>query len=130
MVPRDLLMPVSGKISAISKDWASYYDHDYEVCKPYSYSVWLEDPDIKLEVVPGEKTSFYQIAWNKKEPKHLMLAVTTSGEMKIAGNNTVEGYEVYSENVKVFFCIKTSKSFVSDSSWNAGTITAEGVQFR
>src|SRR5512147_581341 len=27
-----LLMPVSGKITASPKLWASYYDHDYEVC--------------------------------------------------------------------------------------------------
>jgi len=114
-----LLMPLSGKIQGIRKDWASYYDHDNEVCKPYYYSVWLEDPDINLELAISGRCSFYQIAWNRKDTKRLMLAVTTKGEIRVTDNNTIEGYEVYSDNVKVFFCIKTSRSFASDSLWNA-----------
>jgi predicted alpha-1,2-mannosidase len=122
-----LLMPVSGKISDDTRSWASYYDHDFEICKPYYYSVWLEDPDISLELTPGEKTSFYQIAWNRNEPKHLMLAATAPGAMTLKDNNTVEGYEIYSENVKVFFCIKTSRDFSADSLWNAGNKSEWGV---
>ena len=67
-------MPVSGKASADQKMWQSYYDHDYEVCTPYYYSVWLEDPDINLEFTVAEKSSYYQIAWNKNEPKHMIRA--------------------------------------------------------
>jgi hypothetical protein len=44
-----LLMPSSGRISADTERWQSYYDHDYEVCTPYYYYVWLEDPDVDLE---------------------------------------------------------------------------------
>jgi predicted alpha-1,2-mannosidase len=121
-----LLMPVSGKIPATLDNWASYYDHDNEICRPYYYSVWLEDPDINLEFTIAEKSSFYRFAWNRNAPKHLMLAVTTSGVINVPDNNTVEGYEVYSANVKVFFYIKTSKAFASDSLWNAESKPAEG----
>ena len=114
-----LLMPVSGKISAIRRNWASYYDHDFEECKPYYYSVWLEDHDINLELTISERSSFYQVEWNRNEPKHLMLAVTAKGVINVTDNNTVEGYEVYSDNVKVFFYIKTNKSFLSGSLLNA-----------
>ena len=110
-----LLMPVSGNLSADKKSRASYYDHDYEICRPYYYSVWLEDPDINLEFTIGEKSSFYQVEWNRDEPKHIILALTSRGVIKAADNNTVEGYEDYSENIKVYFCIKTAKNFTSDS---------------
>ncbi len=113
-----LLMPVAGKISSERKEWASYYDHDFEVCKPYYYSVWLEDPDINMELTVGERSSFYRIAWNRNEPKYLMLAVTGRGEINVPDNNTVEGYEVYTGNVNVYFYIKTDRSFSSDSLWN------------
>jgi predicted alpha-1,2-mannosidase len=110
-----LLMPVSGKVSADKRSWASYYDHDYEICKPYYYSVWLEDPDISLEFTIGEKSSYYRVAWNRDDTKHLILALTAPGMMKVIDNNTVEGYEVYSDNVRVYFCIKTARGFTSDT---------------
>ena len=53
-----LLMPAAGKVSNDRRTWLSYYDHDYEVCTPYYYSVWLEDPDVNLEFTVAEKSSF------------------------------------------------------------------------
>jgi predicted alpha-1,2-mannosidase len=122
-----LLMPVSGNITADRKQWASYYDHDYEQCKPYGYSVWLEEPDINLELVAGEKSAFYRIGWNKSGSHRLMLAVTTDGAIQVTDNNTISGYEVYSENVNVYFCIKTEKSFVADTLWSADGKSGKGL---
>lgn len=116
-----LLMPTAGKTSNDRKAWQSYYDHDYEICTPYYYSVWLEDSDVNLEFTVAEKSSFYQIAWNGKEQKNLMLAITTTGSLNVADKNTIEGYELYSNKVKVFFYIKTDKSFTSDPELNAGS---------
>ncbi len=110
-----LLMPTAGKITGDRKKWQSYYDHDYEVCTPYYYSVWLEDPDINMEFTVAEKSSFYQIVWNKNEQKNLMLAVTTRGLLNVVNKSTIEGYEVYNNKVKVFFCIRTDRNFSTDS---------------
>jgi predicted alpha-1,2-mannosidase len=122
-----LLMPVAGKIPSDRKEWASYYDHDHEVCKPYYYSVWLENPDINLELAVGERSSFYRIGWNRNDAKHLMLNITTSGHFNIPDHNTVEGYEIYTDNVKVYFCIKTERGFSSDSLWNEEGRYAEDI---
>lgn len=110
-----LLMPTSGSASGERRLWQSYYDHDYEVTTPYYYSVWLEDPDINLEFTVADKSSFYQISWNKTEQKNLMLGVTATGSLKVTGNNTVEGFELYRNKVRVYFYIKTEKSFSADS---------------
>jgi predicted alpha-1,2-mannosidase len=109
-----LLMPTSGKITTDKNSWQSYYDHDYEVCTPYYYSTWLKDPDVDIAFTVTEKSSFYQISWNKTEQKNLMLAVTGQGLVNVVDNNTIEGYEVYRDKVKVFFYIKTDKSFSYD----------------
>lgn len=106
-----LLMPTSGPVSTDANSWQSYYDHDYEICKPYCYSVWLQDPDIDLKFTVSEKSSFYQIAWNKKEQKNLMLSLTGRGEVNVIDNNTVEGFEIYKSKVRVFFYVKTDKDF-------------------
>lgn len=122
-----IIMPTSGEISKDQKKWQSYYDHDYEVCTPYFYSVWLEDPDIDLEFTVTEKSSFYRILWNKNEQKNLMMAVTTKGSLNVIDKNTVEGYEVYQNKVKVFFYLKTEKSFTSDSIWDSANNSATGI---
>ena len=124
-----LLMPTSGRRSANAEMWKSYYDHDYEVCTPYYYSVWLEDPDINLEFTVSEKSSFYRILWNKKEQKNLMLAITTKGSINVIDNNTVKGYELYHDKIKVFFYLKTEKSFVSDSIWDSANNSFSGIAF-
>ena len=122
-----LLMPSRGKITDDQEKWQSYYDHDYEVCTPYYYSVWLKDPDINLEFAVTEKSSFYRILWNKNDRKNLMLAVTTKGSIKIIDKNTLEGYEVYQNKVKVFFYLKTEKYFTSDSIWDSSNNSATGI---
>jgi len=122
-----LLMPSSGKRAADPELWQSYYDHDYEVCTPYYYSVWLEDPDINLEFTVSEKSSFYRFSWNKKEQKTLSMAVKTNGLFKVIDHNTVEGYEVYHDKIKVFFYLKTEKSFVSDSISDSSNHFATGI---
>jgi len=123
-----LLMPTSGKISPDEKTWQSYYDHDYEVCTPYYYSAWLENPDINLEFTVAEKSSFYRIAWNKKDQKNLMLAVTSKGSINVLDNNTVEGYELYRNKIKVFFYLKTEQTFSSDTIWDYNQNSAKGIE--
>jgi predicted alpha-1,2-mannosidase len=115
-----LMMPISGKITFDRKKWASYYDHDFEVCKPYYYSVWLEDPDINLEFTVAEKSSFYRISWNKNEQKNLMLALTNRGRLNVTGSNSVEGYEIYRDKVKVYFCLITDRSFSNEFNSDTG----------
>jgi predicted alpha-1,2-mannosidase len=129
-----LLMPTLGSVTADRKKWESYYDHDFETCTPYFYSVWLEDPDVNLEFTVAEKSSYYRIAWNRTGQKNIMLAATSDGSIKIIDKNTVEGYEVYQNKVKVYFYLKTEKSFASDSIWNtpdnqsAGKSGIEGLK--
>jgi predicted alpha-1,2-mannosidase len=122
-----LLMPSSGKQTTDPESWQSYYDHDYEVCTPYYYSVWLEDPDINLEFTVAEKSSFYRFSWNKRDQKNLSMALNTKGLIKVTDNNTVEGYEVYHDNIKVFFYLKTEKSFVSESVSDSLSHSTTGV---
>jgi putative alpha-1,2-mannosidase len=56
-----------------------------------------------------------------------MLALNTTGSFNVIDINTVEGYEMYQNKVKIFFYLKTEKSFVSDSIWDKDNISATGV---
>ncbi|MGD0757002.1 MAG: GH92 family glycosyl hydrolase, partial [Bacteroidales bacterium] len=79
------------------------------------------------EFTVAEKSSFYRILWNKNDIKNLMLAITTRGSINIIDKNTVEGYELYQNRIKVFFHIKTDKSFTSDSLWDSDNKSATGI---
>ena len=63
-----------------------------------------------------------------------MLAITTRGRFNVIDNNTIEGYELYDNKVKVYFYIKSERSFSSDSLFkegdfvNTGTGVLEGEQ--
>jgi predicted alpha-1,2-mannosidase len=122
-----LIIPTGGKMKSDPELWQSYYDHDYEVCTPYYYSVWLQDPDINLELTVAEKASFYRIQWNKNDRKNLMMSVNTTGLIKVIDNNTVEGYEVYQDRIKVYFYMKTEQSFESDSIWDSSHNSQTGA---
>ena len=122
-----LLMPTSGKRLTDPEMWKSYYDHDYEICTPYYYSVWLEDPDINLEFTVAEKSSFYRLQWNKHDNKNLMMAINTTGSIKVVDKNTVEGYEIYQNKIKVFFYLKSEKNFAADSLWDSNGKSSTGI---
>jgi len=113
-----ILMATSGKLKGNPGDWQSYYDHDFEICKPYYYSVWLEDPDINLEFTVSERASFYRINWNKPGQKNLVLSVNAGGKIAVTDKNTIEGYDIYDNSIKVYFCFRTEKSFINDTVWN------------
>jgi predicted alpha-1,2-mannosidase len=110
-----LLMPTAGKISFERDKWQSNYNHDFETTSPYYYSVWLKDADVNLDFTVGSKTAFFQVEWNKDSQKNLMVGVNTSGEIKVVDSNTIEGYELYRDKVKVFFCLKTDRDFIADT---------------
>jgi len=122
-----LLMPYSGATASDQQEIQSYYDHDYETCKPYYYAVWLQDPDINLEFTVSDKSSFYRIAWNKTEQKNLMLSVQTRGLIRVIDKNTVEGYEIYEDRIKVYFYLKCEKGFVADSLWDSSNNSVKGI---
>jgi len=122
-----LLMPCSGAINHDPLRLQSYYDHDYETCKPYYYSVWLRDPDINLEFTVAEKSSFYRIEWNKNEQKNLILSVQTRGLIRVIDKNTVEGYEIYDNKIKVYFYLKSEKDFIADSLWDSNNNSTTGI---
>jgi len=113
-----LLMPTTGNMEQNRNKWKSYYDHDFETCTPYYYSVWLKDPDINLEFTVAEKSVFYQIDWNKNDNKNVMLALVSKGNFTIKDEYTIEGYEMFGENIKVSFYIQTNKKIISNSFWS------------
>ena len=51
------LMPVTGGKKFLQNERGSWFSHKAETAKPYYYSVYLADHDVKTEFTPTERTS-------------------------------------------------------------------------
>lgn len=91
-------------VTAASWKEKSTYDYDLEITRPWYYSTYLIDNDIKVEFVPGKKTGFYKFQFPAKSEKAILLDVYNNGqsEYKFISDHELTGVETYHENVKVY----------------------------
>jgi predicted alpha-1,2-mannosidase len=69
------------------------YDHDFEVTKPWYYSVQLPDDKVLLEYTAGERTGIYRFTFPKGVQKNLLLShYYTGGKYDFSGNS-ISGIE-------------------------------------
>ena len=74
------------------KSWQSPVAYDHEKPTPYHYSVWLEEPGVKLEFAPGERSGFFRFTGKSGAPT-VLLANRQGGELTAAGPQSVSGVE-------------------------------------
>ncbi len=60
-------------------------DHDLEIVKPWFYSTYLIDDDIRVSFTPGEKCAIYKIDFPSAEKKNILIQ--GKGEMKCSVND-------------------------------------------
>jgi predicted alpha-1,2-mannosidase len=70
-------------------------DHDLEIVKPWFYSTYLIDDDIRVSFTPGEKCAVYKIDFPETDKKNILIQ--GKGEMKSAVNNG--GSFTFEENI-------------------------------
>jgi predicted alpha-1,2-mannosidase len=84
------LQATTGAVDA--KSWTTPITYDHEKPTPYHYSVWLEEPALKLEFAPGERTGIFRFTARDGAPV-VLLATRKEGEMAIAGAQSISGIE-------------------------------------
>lgn len=98
------IKPFSGVLNADSWKDKMTYDHDLEVNRPWYYSTFLVDTDIKVEFVPGKKTGIFKFEFPKGSAKSILFNVYNNGEseFKFISKRELTGLETYHGNVKVY----------------------------
>lgn len=70
------------------------YDHDFEVTRPWYYSVQLPDDNVLTEYTAGEKTGIYRFTFPKNVQKNLLLShYYAGGTYEFIGDNAIIGTE-------------------------------------
>jgi predicted alpha-1,2-mannosidase len=88
------LQATTGAVDA--KSWTTPITYDHEKPTPYHYSVWLEEPALKLEFAPGERTGIFRFTARDRAPV-VLLATRKEGEMAVAGAQSVTGIERFKD---------------------------------
>lgn len=80
------------------------YDHDLEINRPWYYSTYLVDDDIKVEFSPGKKTGFYKFTFPENVQKSILFDVYNEGlnEFSFISATEIVGREVYHGNINVY----------------------------
>lgn len=89
-----------------ASDWNKKmtYDHDLEINRPWYYTTWLIDEEVKVEFTPGKKTGIFRFEYPENSEKGLLLSVYNGGEheYKSISKKEISGIETYNGNIKVF----------------------------
>ena len=98
------LKPSIGVLS--DKSWAAKmtYDHDLEINRPWYYSTYLVDDEVKVEFTAGKKTGFYRFSFPNVKSKAILLGVYNGGKssFNFISATEISGMETYHEDIKVF----------------------------
>ncbi len=100
------LTPYQGPEDAMRPVMA--YSYDNEDLRPYSYSVYLEEPETEVRFAPSAQSAAYELKMNGDRPSYLLLN-TRQGAVK-AENNTIRGYQQLDNNVKVYLYMETEQT--------------------
>jgi predicted alpha-1,2-mannosidase len=85
------------------------YDHDLEILKPYYYSTYFVESDIKVEFSPSNKSGFFRFTFPELTNKRLKLHINHDGLWQIVNNNTIIGIEEFEDMKAYVFCVFSQK---------------------
>lgn len=98
------LRPSIQPVSADSWKQKMAYDHDLEVLRPYYYSTYLIEDEVKVEFVPGKKAGIYRFEFPKNGHKSILFDQYNHGEAswKFEGGKEIVAREIYHDDIPIY----------------------------
>lgn len=143
------MMPTTGNVNPTlgEQHWKSTFSHDGEIVQPGYHRVFLQDYGIWVEQTCTDRVSYYKLRYTKDNISNLLLnlggylATTTMNDCRVnkVNDNEIEGsvnttgrFWGGPDNVRIFFVMKSDKSFQQLDGWNEkeilkNIITHQGV---
>jgi predicted alpha-1,2-mannosidase len=100
------------------------YDHDLEINRPWYYSTYLIDNDIKVEFTPGKKAGIFKFSFPEKGGKALILGHYNAGasDYSLGSNKELTGMETW-DGVKVYLYGTFNANSTSEKTGNKLLVT-------
>lgn len=112
------LMPVRGADKFDEESRLSWFSHQSEEARPYYYSVYLADHDIRTEIVPTERAAVLRFTFSESDESGVVVDAFDRGSYVrvMPDNRTVVGYTTRNsggvpENFRNWFVIRFDRSF-------------------
>lgn len=112
------LMPVRGADKFDEESRQSWFSHQSEEARPYYYSVYLADHDIRTEIVPTERAAVLRFTFPASDESGVVVDAFDRGSYVrvMPDNRTVVGYTTRNsggvpENFRNWFVIRFDRSF-------------------
>ena len=112
------LMAVTGELVFDQDERASWFSHKAEVARPYYYSVYLADHDVKAELAPTERAALFRFTFPDSEHSYIIVDAFDKGsyvrvipeEQKIVGYTTRNSGGV-PDNFRNYFVLEFDRPF-------------------
>ncbi len=119
------LMALTGELKFNEQERASWFSHKAETARPYYYSVYLADYDVRAEVTPTERAAMFRFTFPQTEKAYVLLDAFFKGsqvrvfpeQRKITGycRNNVGGVPANFHN---YFVLEFDTDFETTHTWN------------
>lgn len=98
------LKPVIGQLTVESWSAKMTYDHDLEINKPWFYSTYLVDDEVKVDFTAGKKTGFFLFSFPDVKNKAILFGVYNGGKSSFNFPSAIEitGMETYHGDIKIY----------------------------
>jgi len=128
------LMAETGKIKIRESERASWFSHKAEVVKPYYYSVYLADYDVKAEVAPTERAAIFRFTFPESDSSYILIDGFNMGSMVkiVPSERKVIGYcrnnhGGVPDNFHNYFVAVFDKDFASAGTWHGDTLNLNNL---
>ena len=111
------VMPVRGNDKLDEESRQSWFSHQSETAKPYYYSVYLADHDIKAEVAPTERAAIMRFTFPESSESGVVIDAFDRGSaIEMIDDRTIAGYTTRNsggvpENFRNYFVMTFDKPF-------------------
>lgn len=111
------VMPVRGNDKLDEESRQSWFSHQSETAKPYYYSVYLADHDIKAEVAPTERAAIMRFTFPESGESGVVIDAFDRGSaVEVIDDRTIAGYTTRNsggvpENFRNYFVMTFDKPF-------------------
>jgi predicted alpha-1,2-mannosidase len=122
-----VLMASVGKVGTNSSDYASDFDHDFELATPYYYRVALETWGIQAEITTTYQAAYYRFTFPASDHAHLVLSLGKGAELTVVQDRVVMGSRRFDGPIvssassdpetRQYFYVEFSRSFGSYQTW-------------
>jgi predicted alpha-1,2-mannosidase len=96
-----LLVPIAGELRTAREQYASRYSHDNESASPGYYQVFLENPQVNVELTATHRAGFHRYTLPAGFQGYLLVDIghtrgqSEGGEASVVDNHTLEGFGDY-----------------------------------